>query len=214
MADIMGADRFASAQGRRPSCSQRWGRTVTTEGRRSATAFADMGFDVDIGLFFHAGGVGAEAVGRRPRRRRLFAPGEHLTLVPRSGALARHGGRTSWWSWAGSSRHKITARFMPPARRFLRPARCNRAAVDLIDLLEQRVNLGALVGGARWARAEIGAITLVESAWSIILTQRLVFCAARSARWRGAAHRADRRWGGQIDLYRALWPVRDQWVTG
>lgn len=67
-----------------PSWSPRWGRTVTTAGRRViATAFADIGFDVDVGSLFSTPDRGG-AAGRRQAIRRgvsSLAAG-HLTLVP------------------------------------------------------------------------------------------------------------------------------------
>ena len=89
--------------GRRPparaSSWPRWARTATTAARRSSPpAFADLGFDVDIGPLFqtpaeaarqavendvHVVGVSARAAG-------------HLTLVPELiDELARPGGPTS-----------------------------------------------------------------------------------------------------------------------
>ena len=123
MADIMErVDRFASAQGRRPRILlAKMGQDGHDRGQKViATAFADMGFDVDIGPLFatpaesarqavendvHIVGVSSLAAG-------------HLTLVPAlKSALAEHGQEDILVVVGGSSRHKITARFMPPARR-------------------------------------------------------------------------------------------------
>ena len=87
-------DEFAEAHGRRPRILvAKMGQDGHDRGQKViATAFADLGFDVDVGPLFQTPGGGRPPGrrGRRPRRRRVDLAAGHLTLVPQlKAALAR-----------------------------------------------------------------------------------------------------------------------------
>ena len=145
MADIMErVDRFASAQGRRPRILlAKMGQDGHDRGQKViATAFADMGFDVDIGPLFatpaesarqavendvHIVGVSSLAAG-------------HLTLVPAlKSALAEHGREDILVVVGGViPPQDYDALYAAGAAAIFAPGTVlSRAAVDLIDLLEQ-----------------------------------------------------------------------------
>ena len=112
---------FAEAEGRRPRMLVvKMGQDGHDRGAKViATAFADLGFDVDVGPLFqtpaeaardavdndvHVVGVSSQAAG-------------HLTLVPQlvAGAARRRAPGTWWWCAAVSSRRRTTTRCTAPA---------------------------------------------------------------------------------------------------
>ena len=87
---------FAARDGRRPRILvAKMGQDGHDRGQKViASAFADLGFDVDIGPLFAtpAGGGAPGGRERRAHRRRFDARGGHLTLVPElKAALAAEG---------------------------------------------------------------------------------------------------------------------------
>ena len=79
-------ERFAAREGRHPRILvAKMGQDGHDRGQKViASAFADLGFDVDVGPLFQTPerGCPPSRRGRRARRRRVHARGGHLTLVP------------------------------------------------------------------------------------------------------------------------------------
>lgn len=100
-------DQFAQTHGRRPRILvAKVGQDGHDRGQKViATAFADLGFDVDVGPLFAT----PEEVARQAVEADVHVVGVsslaagHLTLVPALRAVPwmSRVGRTSWWSWVG-----------------------------------------------------------------------------------------------------------------
>ena len=112
---------FAAAEGRRPRMLVvKMGQDGHDRGAKViATAFADLGFDVDVGPLFQTPAEAARdavendvhVVGRVEPGRRPPHPGP-----PAHRRAGRGRAPATWWSWwAGSSRRRTTTRSTPPA---------------------------------------------------------------------------------------------------
>ena len=89
-------DAFEKAEGRRPRILvAKMGQDGHDRGQKViASAFADLGFDVDIGPLFHRRRSRAAGGGeRRAHRRRVLARRRPLTLVPELKAALKKQGR-------------------------------------------------------------------------------------------------------------------------
>ena len=139
-----------STGGGRASSSPRWARTATTAARRSSRpAFADLGFDVDIGPLFH---TPAEAA-RQAVENDVHIVGVsslaagHLTLVPASARGARS---------AGPRRHYDRGRRRDPAPGLRRALRGRAKAIfgPGTPIAEAAIDLlGKLGAGSRSQQA-------------------------------------------------------------